>query len=53
MKLTVVMDNMVPFGASKPFVGEHGYSLLIEAAGKTGVAGCRAVGGGSAQSSAC
>ena len=34
MKLTVVMDNMVPFGASKPFVGEHGYSLLIETAGK-------------------
>ena len=34
MKLTVVMDNMVPFGASKPFVGEHGYSLLIETEGK-------------------
>ena len=34
MKLTVVMDNMVPFGASKPLVGEHGYSLLIEISGK-------------------
>ena len=34
MQLTVVMDNMVPFGASKPFVGEHGYSLLIETAAK-------------------
>lgn len=30
MKITVVVDNTVPISAKKPFLGEHGYSLLIE-----------------------
>jgi len=34
MKITVVMDNTVPIGAKSPFLGEHGYSILIELKGK-------------------
>ncbi len=34
MKITVVLDNTVPMSAKSPFLGEHGFSLLIEHAGK-------------------
>jgi 7,8-dihydropterin-6-yl-methyl-4-(beta-D-ribofuranosyl)aminobenzene 5'-phosphate synthase len=34
MKVTVVVDNAVPFGTRQPFLAEHGLSLLIEHAGK-------------------
>jgi len=30
MKVTVVIDNCVPPSAARPFVGEHGLSLLVE-----------------------
>lgn len=30
MKVTVVIDNSVPINARKPFLGEHGLSLLLE-----------------------
>ena len=30
MKVTVVIDNSVPISANKPFLGEHGLSLLLE-----------------------
>lgn len=30
MKITVVVDNSVPISSPSPFVGEHGYSLLVE-----------------------
>ncbi|VBB07720.1 metallo-beta-lactamase [Lucifera butyrica] len=30
MKLTVVVDNYVPISTPSPFLGEHGFSLLIE-----------------------
>jgi 7,8-dihydropterin-6-yl-methyl-4-(beta-D-ribofuranosyl)aminobenzene 5'-phosphate synthase len=30
MKVTVVVDNMVPISAKSPFLGEHGLSMLIE-----------------------
>jgi 7,8-dihydropterin-6-yl-methyl-4-(beta-D-ribofuranosyl)aminobenzene 5'-phosphate synthase len=30
LKVTVVVDNSVPISTDSPFVGEHGYSLLIE-----------------------
>lgn len=30
MKVTVVVDNSVPISAKKPFLGEHGLSLLLE-----------------------
>ena len=33
-KITVVIDNCVPIGASAPFVGEHGLSMLIETQNK-------------------
>ena len=33
MKITVAMDNTVPISAKRPFLGEHGFSLLIEHAG--------------------
>lgn len=33
-KLTVVVDNCVPIGAAKPFLGEHGLSMLLEADGR-------------------
>ena len=34
MKVTVIVDNAVPFGTRHPFLAEHGLSLLIEHAGK-------------------
>ena len=34
MKITVAMDNTVPISAKRPFLGEHGFSLLIENAGQ-------------------
>jgi 7,8-dihydropterin-6-yl-methyl-4-(beta-D-ribofuranosyl)aminobenzene 5'-phosphate synthase len=34
MKITVVVDNTVPISAKSPFLAEHGFSLLIEHAGK-------------------
>ncbi len=34
MKVTVIVDNAVPFGTRQPFLAEHGLSLLIEHAGK-------------------
>ena len=30
MKITVAMDNTVPISAKRPFLGEHGFSLVIE-----------------------
>ncbi len=30
MRVTVVVDNMVPISAKSPFLGEHGLSLLID-----------------------
>jgi 7,8-dihydropterin-6-yl-methyl-4-(beta-D-ribofuranosyl)aminobenzene 5'-phosphate synthase len=30
LKVTVVVDNSVPISSAGPFLGEHGYSLLIE-----------------------
>lgn len=30
MKITVVVDNSVPISSPRPFLGEHGYSLLLE-----------------------
>lgn len=33
-KVTVVIDNMVPTHASKPFLGEHGLSMLLEFDGR-------------------
>ena len=30
MKVTVAMDNTVPISSKRPFLGEHGFSLLIE-----------------------
>ncbi len=33
MKVTVVIDNYVPISASRPFLGEHGFSLLLETSG--------------------
>lgn len=30
MKITVVVNNYVPISASKPFIAEHGFSLLLE-----------------------
>lgn len=30
MKLTVIVDNSVPISTPHPFLGEHGFSLLIE-----------------------
>lgn len=33
MKITVVMDNCIPFGGKKSFRAEHGLSLLIQHAG--------------------
>ncbi len=30
IKVTVVVDNSVPISAKKPFLGEHGLSLLLE-----------------------
>lgn len=33
-KVTVVIDNSVPTQASKPFLGEHGLSMLIEVGGR-------------------
>jgi len=30
LKLTVVVDNSVPISTPSPFLGEHGFSLLIE-----------------------
>ena len=35
MRITVVIDNMAPTGAPKPFLAEHGLSLLIETKEKT------------------
>jgi 7,8-dihydropterin-6-yl-methyl-4-(beta-D-ribofuranosyl)aminobenzene 5'-phosphate synthase len=34
MKVTVIVDNAVPFGTRQPFLAEHGLSLLIEHAEK-------------------
>ena len=35
MKVTVVIDNAIPFSSAKhPFLAEHGLSLLIELSGK-------------------
>ena len=34
MKVTVIVDNAVPFGTRQPFLAEHGLSLLIGHAGK-------------------
>jgi 7,8-dihydropterin-6-yl-methyl-4-(beta-D-ribofuranosyl)aminobenzene 5'-phosphate synthase len=34
MKVTVIIDNAVPIGTGRPFLAEHGLSLLIEHAGK-------------------
>ena len=34
MKVTVIVDNAIPFGTRHPFLAEHGLSLLIEHAGK-------------------
>ena len=34
MKITVTMDNTVPISSKRPFLGEHGFSLLIEHGGK-------------------
>lgn len=34
MKITVAMDNTVPISSKRPFLGEHGFSLLIEHTGK-------------------
>lgn len=31
MKITIVVDNFVPISSPSPFLGEHGFSLLIEA----------------------
>jgi len=30
LKITVVVDNSVPISLPRPFLGEHGYSLLVE-----------------------
>lgn len=34
MKITVAMDNTVPISSKRPFLGEHGFSLLIEHEGQ-------------------
>lgn len=34
VKVTVVIDNCVPIGASAPFLGEHGLSMLLETQNK-------------------
>jgi 7,8-dihydropterin-6-yl-methyl-4-(beta-D-ribofuranosyl)aminobenzene 5'-phosphate synthase len=34
MKISVIVDNCVPMSVKKSFIGEHGYSALIEHAGK-------------------
>jgi len=34
MKVTVIIDNAVPFGTRQPWLAEHGLSLLIEHAGR-------------------
>ena len=33
-KVTIVVDNGVPINSSKPFLGEHGLSMLLEIGGK-------------------
>ena len=33
-KVTIVIDNCVPISSSKPFLGEHGLSMLLEIGGK-------------------
>ena len=33
-KVTIVVDNCVPIKSSKPFLGEHGLSMLLEIGGK-------------------
>ncbi len=33
-KITIVVDNSVPTQAAKPFLGEHGLSMLLEASGE-------------------
>ena len=32
-KITIVVDNCVPINSSKPFLGEHGLSMLLEIGG--------------------
>ena len=39
MKVTVAMDNTVPISSKRPFLGEHGFSLLIEEGEKAVLAG--------------
>lgn len=34
MKATVIVENSVPIDSHHPFCGEHGFSLLLETAGK-------------------
>ena len=34
MKISVVVDNGVPISVKKPFVAEHGFSILVEHEGK-------------------
>jgi 7,8-dihydropterin-6-yl-methyl-4-(beta-D-ribofuranosyl)aminobenzene 5'-phosphate synthase len=34
MKISVVVDNGVPISVKKPFTAEHGFSLLVEHAGR-------------------
>ena len=33
-KVTIVVDNGVPINSSKPFLGEHGLSMLLDIGGK-------------------
>jgi 7,8-dihydropterin-6-yl-methyl-4-(beta-D-ribofuranosyl)aminobenzene 5'-phosphate synthase len=34
MRITVIVDNGVPISVKKPFIAEHGFSLLVEHSGK-------------------